>query len=331
MKKIKNFYHVARRYYNDYQKSRPFDVKMFNYQLHNFNNYDIKETQTIKYHWLQQFIISHISLKRNRSISVFGVNGEKVAIDINRSNYKFFFTIENVHVKQSPWIKYEDLLLENKKIDLSLGFDYIEHPQYLRFPFWLMTMFTPQDDFESIKRKCKLINENKLDFFARKKFCSFICRKDYFGDRAYFADQVSKVNSVNYPGEFRHNDDDLKLIFGDNKINYMSKFKFNLCPENSDYPGYVTEKIFDSFKAGCIPIYWGADNRPEPEVINNNSVFFLNLNRDNNLTLNRIKEINDNSSLYSDFTRQNRLTIDAPDIVFDYFIKLENKLNEIVK
>jgi hypothetical protein len=24
--------------------------------------------------------------------------------------------------------------------------------------------------------------------------------------------------------------------------------------------GYLTEKIFDSFKAGCVPIYWGAEN-----------------------------------------------------------------------
>ena len=24
--------------------------------------------------------------------------------------------------------------------------------------------------------------------------------------------------------------------------------------------GYVTEKIFDAFKAGCVPVYWGAEN-----------------------------------------------------------------------
>ena len=25
-------------------------------------------------------------------------------------------------------------------------------------------------------------------------------------------------------------------------------------------PGYVTEKIFDCFWAGCVPVYWGASN-----------------------------------------------------------------------
>lgn len=27
-----------------------------------------------------------------------------------------------------------------------------------------------------------------------------------------------------------------------------------------DIPGYITEKIFDSLFAGCIPVYWGAPN-----------------------------------------------------------------------
>ena len=35
-------------------------------------------------------------------------------------------------------------------------------------------------------------------------------------------------------------------------------FKFALCMENFEYPGYVTEKIVDVLSAGSIPLYWGA-------------------------------------------------------------------------
>ena len=42
------------------------------------------------------------------------------------------------------------------------------------------------------------------------------------------------------------------------KREVMSRFKFALCFENCTFPGYVTEKIFDCFLAGCIPIYFGA-------------------------------------------------------------------------
>jgi hypothetical protein len=42
------------------------------------------------------------------------------------------------------------------------------------------------------------------------------------------------------------------------KREVMSDFKFAICFENCAFPGYVTEKIFDCFLAGCIPVYFGA-------------------------------------------------------------------------
>ncbi len=42
------------------------------------------------------------------------------------------------------------------------------------------------------------------------------------------------------------------------KREVMSDFKFAICFENCAFPGYVTEKVFDCFLAGCIPVYFGA-------------------------------------------------------------------------
>lgn len=45
------------------------------------------------------------------------------------------------------------------------------------------------------------------------------------------------------------------------KVNILKNYKFCICYENSsDEPGYITEKIFDSFHAGCVPVYYGAPN-----------------------------------------------------------------------
>ncbi len=45
------------------------------------------------------------------------------------------------------------------------------------------------------------------------------------------------------------------------KREILKRYKFSICYENAcDYSGYITEKIFDSLFAGCIPIYRGADN-----------------------------------------------------------------------
>ena len=51
------------------------------------------------------------------------------------------------------------------------------------------------------------------------------------------------------------------LHSGKEKIATLQKYRFCICFENTiGLSGYITEKIFSCFAAGCIPIYWGADN-----------------------------------------------------------------------
>lgn len=41
----------------------------------------------------------------------------------------------------------------------------------------------------------------------------------------------------------------------------LKNYRFSICYENmTNIQGYITEKIFDSFCCGCIPVYWGATN-----------------------------------------------------------------------
>jgi hypothetical protein len=44
------------------------------------------------------------------------------------------------------------------------------------------------------------------------------------------------------------------------KRQILGNSKFSICYENAIFPGYITEKIFDCFFAGCIPVYLGAPN-----------------------------------------------------------------------
>ena len=43
------------------------------------------------------------------------------------------------------------------------------------------------------------------------------------------------------------------------KMTIARHFKFVLCFENDLYPGYVTEKPFDAWGTGAIPLWWGSD------------------------------------------------------------------------
>ena len=45
-----------------------------------------------------------------------------------------------------------------------------------------------------------------------------------------------------------------------NKYDVLKEYKFSICYENvSGVEGYITEKIFDCFKCGVVPIYLGPD------------------------------------------------------------------------
>src|SRR3989344_1070024 len=45
------------------------------------------------------------------------------------------------------------------------------------------------------------------------------------------------------------------------KLRTLARYKFSVCYENMDHiNGYVTEKIWDCFSAGTVPIYLGANN-----------------------------------------------------------------------
>lgn len=314
-----DIYRFARRYNRDYTISKQCSVKIFN--------------SLFMGEWLKAFIEKRniLDFSSKKTLSIFSVNGDRFAIDINRSDYKIFCTGENVHVPYSNWAKYEDLLLNKKSIDLSMGFDYIDHEKYLRFPLWLMYFFRPTDNFQEVKLTCERLNRSQISNEERKKFCTFICKNDYFGDRVKMYNEINQIDKIDCGGLFMNNDDSLLTKYNDNKLEYLKQFRFNLCPENSNNEGYVTEKIFEAISSGCIPIYWGSNNNPEPNIINKDAVFFIDNNHSSPKVIKEIKILNSNPKLYKEFAEQDRLLTNAPEVIFDFFENLEKRLIEIVK
>lgn len=120
-----------------------------------------------------------------------------------------------------------------------------------------------------------LINKNTLPFFPFKTFQPF--GRELYSQRIkaieFFEQRIPKKFALYGRGWNKPKKYNLKeYIFGfkkysayrgkiDNKIKLLSKFKYSICFENlTDVKGLISEKIFDCFKARCVPIYWGASN-----------------------------------------------------------------------
>jgi hypothetical protein len=46
-------------------------------------------------------------------------------------------------------------------------------------------------------------------------------------------------------------------VSGD-KVATLTRYRFAFCVENTRFPGYISEKLFDAFRAGVVPVYLGA-------------------------------------------------------------------------
>lgn len=258
-------------------------------------------------------------------IEFFSVNCKRNAIDKSKAKVKIFYTGEDVN---KNYTNYKDLLLD--KSDLSLGFDYPEDrnnaQNYLRYPYWMLCFWGYTEDKDKIKEEVDRFNSVKN---CRERFCSYVAFHDDDGLRKKIIDIVEQVDHVSCGGASYHNDDSLIKEFNDNKADYISHFMFNICPENVSVKGYTTEKLFQSFSAGCIPIYYGSLGEPEAFVNKNAIVMYDGNNADE--IIEKIRLLRDNEKYYNDFINQPRLFENAVDCIYEMNKNLRIKYEEILK
>lgn len=200
----------------------------------------------------------------------------------------------------------------------------------MRFPLWLMYLFNPVLDAHSISVKCEQLRYPNRTDTNRSHFASLIARADVFGIRKEMYEALSPIGKIDCPSQVLHNDDTLVTQYNDNKLDYLRNYVFNICPENSNSCGYVTEKAFEAVRAGCIPIYWGSYNNPEPKVLNHNCMVFWDRKDGGRQAIKTIMDLNNNLQRLHDFTMQPRLLPTAEEEVERILVGLRDRLKELI-
>lgn len=128
----------------------------------------------------------------------------------------------------------------------------IKNPKYRKFYYPVMNpMIHPLIPFEE-RKLCTLIAGNKNSAHPNELYSA-------------------RRNTIEFFEKYHPEDFDLygrgwpayKTYRGtlSKKIDNLNHYKFCICYENiKEISGYITEKIFDCFRCGCVPVYWGADN-----------------------------------------------------------------------
>ena len=216
---------------------------------------------------------------------------------------------------------------EGKKVFYT-GED-VEHPgtQLARFPYWILTTFSPEAEEQQIRDRIREINKAH---YEKSNECVLINKHDPAGTRELVYNGVKDILDVKLAGQWRNNTRELWDDFGNDKEAYLRTFKFNICAENNNTKDYVTEKIFDAFMADCIPLYYGALNDPEPGLINREAVVFWNKEGNNTENREKILELKNNESFYQEFISRPKLLPAATDYVIDRYAKLKEHFARIL-
>ena len=162
-------------------------------------------------------------------------------------------------------------------------------------------------------KKLKLINNKKLNNIRnkllsnpkRKKFCAAVISNSHFTDyfRLNFIKKLNEYKKIDMGGRYKNNVGKIN-----NKIKFLSSYKFSIAMENTEGDGYVSEKIIDSFLSGSIPIYYG--DYMIDEYINPKSIILVRGNKDMKKKIAYIKYIDNNKYIYKNILKEKILIDD---------------------
>ncbi len=258
-------------------------------------------------------------LPRNENIFTFLVNGKstqesesyqslsKVNILIQgvykpspnnfRSRFsKIFDDIYKLHLYCKSDFKIQVIteaypLTNAQEYDLNLSYDSTnENSNNLYFPLWYLLPGILGDDIP-------LSMENRFGTYPNISFYLAGRReieKDDFETRTFGLSYIRNIDNYRFSElTYLSNSFGLKNMSSlkRNSSNYLkssriNQSKFIYCPENTNFPGYVTEKIFEAYACGAIPIWRGVDSEGF-------------LNKKSYINLNDYTSIEDLSSIFN--------------------------------
>ena len=223
-----------------------------------------------------------------------------IRFDKNKPDYLIYNVFGNGHLseKYSNTIKIaiftENRIPDLNEVDYAIGRAHINYlDRFFKYPtfVWL--------NFKRMLELRKKLLENSI----RTKFCAAVISNNMAtnGFRMKFINELNKYKSIDMGGRYLNN------VGGPvkNKIEFLTSYKFSIAMENTEGDGYISEKIYDSFISGTIPIYYG--DYTVDEYINPKAFILIKDEKNIKEKIDYIKEIDNNDEKYLNILKENIL------------------------
>ncbi|MBS0648530.1 MAG: glycosyltransferase [Verrucomicrobia bacterium] len=131
--------------------------------------------------------------------------------------------------------------------------DLVDGKKYFKFYYPVYRPMIPEPVDFFTRRTCTLVACNKHSSYPGELYSE---RRRVIQFFETLPDADFDLYGKGWEASFKHYQGAI-----DRKIDYLKYYKFCFAYENvRGVPGYITEKIFDCFQAGTVPVYWGAPN-----------------------------------------------------------------------
>ncbi len=205
--------------------------------------------------------------------------------------------------------------------DLAFGFDHLIDSRFHRLPNWVWyadpaLLMRPKPDPETILKEKRL-------------FCNFVVSNPKSRRRLEFYQKLSRYKKIDSGGRYLNN------VGGpvDDKRAFVRNYKFTIAFENSSYPGYATEKLFEPMLENSIPIYWG-DPLVDRDFDTGSFINYQDFGTDEKL-IERIIEVDRNDDLYMRMLSQpwykdNKMPdCCREELIIEHFKKIFSSMNKM--
>lgn len=187
----------------------------------------------------------------------------------------------------------ENILPNYHETDFSISSCYQPNePRHLRLPQYIHYVDNPENLVKTPAWNPHQILKDK------SQFCNFIVSNPRGPERNHFFKMLNRRKRVDSGGRCFNSMD--MLVY--DKLSFIKKYKFTLAFENSQWPGYTTEKLVEPMLAQSLPIYWG-----NPEVARDfNPRSFINISDFPNLeaAVDYILKVDADDELYLSYLKQ---------------------------
>ena len=219
------------------------------------NYFDMPEDYFIKFLLPSKYDYEIVDSSSNADICFVSVQHEDNNL-LKSNEINIFVSVENMVPESRTHYKFKNKFghYDNERIDTFIHNDVCKNGTtigkgtaviptvYFRINYYLNNpVKLPSTPFSS-KHLCLFVSRNGLNENKANLWDSLRLR---YGDEIHHIGQYYKIESVSC-----YSSVELLGIF--------SRYKFIVVMENTHQEGYITEKIFNVFQAGAIPIYDGA-------------------------------------------------------------------------